>query len=142
MTNWNRILQLAESTRSPNAVALLELRARVEALEAGATCPHIVTSDEGTSYCGLAEAIANMQQQDEDADRAMELASAANSKSTCKKRQIRNSLVERVAVSIADDCDVDVWHDIACAAIKAIVAELRDHGSPTVADWLEQEAKR
>ena len=28
---------------------------RIEALEAGATCPHIVTSDEGTSYCGLAE---------------------------------------------------------------------------------------
>ena len=25
------------------------------ALEAGATCPHIVSSDEGTSYCGLAE---------------------------------------------------------------------------------------
>jgi hypothetical protein len=28
---------------------------RIEALEAGATCPHIVSSDEGTSYCGLAE---------------------------------------------------------------------------------------
>ena len=34
---------------------ILELRARVEALEAGATCPHIVSSDEGTSYCALAE---------------------------------------------------------------------------------------
>ena len=34
---------------------ILELRARVEALEAGATCPHIATSDEGTSYCRLAE---------------------------------------------------------------------------------------
>lgn len=28
---------------------------RIMALEAGATCPHIVSSDEGTSYCGLAE---------------------------------------------------------------------------------------
>jgi len=28
---------------------------RIEALEVSATCPHIVSSDEGTSYCGLAE---------------------------------------------------------------------------------------
>ena len=34
---------------------IIELRDRIAALEAGATCPHIVTSDEGTSYCGLAE---------------------------------------------------------------------------------------
>ena len=40
---------------------LIELRARIEALEAGATCPHIMTSDEGTSYCGLAEQVAAME---------------------------------------------------------------------------------
>ena len=57
MTDWTRIEELAASDRSPNAVALLELRARVERLEAGATCPHVVTSDEGTSYCGLAESV-------------------------------------------------------------------------------------
>ena len=34
---------------------ILELRARIEALESGATCPHVATSDEGTSYCRLAE---------------------------------------------------------------------------------------
>jgi len=34
---------------------VVELRDRLAALEAGATCPHILTSDEGTSYCGLAE---------------------------------------------------------------------------------------
>jgi hypothetical protein len=34
---------------------ILELRARVEALEAFASCPHIRSSDEGTSYCALAE---------------------------------------------------------------------------------------
>ena len=27
---------------------------RIERLETGATCPHIVSSDEGTSYCDLA----------------------------------------------------------------------------------------
>ena len=40
---------------------ILELRARVEALEAGATCPHIRSSDEGTSYCALAEQTAAAQ---------------------------------------------------------------------------------
>ena len=29
---------------------------RIERLETGATCPHIVSSDEGTSYCDLARA--------------------------------------------------------------------------------------
>ena len=38
------------------AACILELRARVEALEGNATCPHVVTSDEGTSHCRLAEA--------------------------------------------------------------------------------------
>jgi hypothetical protein len=31
---------------------------RIEALGAGATCPHIRSSDEGTGYCGLAEQMA------------------------------------------------------------------------------------
>ena len=31
-----------------------ELRARVAALETGATCPHIISSHGGTSYCDLA----------------------------------------------------------------------------------------
>jgi hypothetical protein len=44
----------AESAFSLDS-CLLELRDRIAALEAGATCPHIITSDEGTSYCGLAE---------------------------------------------------------------------------------------
>lgn len=35
--------------------SILELRSRLEALEASATCPHVVSSDEGTSYCALAE---------------------------------------------------------------------------------------
>lgn len=34
---------------------ILELRDRIAALEATATCPHFISSDEGTSYCGLAE---------------------------------------------------------------------------------------
>jgi hypothetical protein len=34
---------------------------RVEALEDGATCPHVRSSDEGTSYCSLAESVAAQQ---------------------------------------------------------------------------------
>ena len=34
---------------------------RIERLEADATCPHIVSSDEGTSYCALAEQTAAAQ---------------------------------------------------------------------------------
>ena len=48
---WDEAGSFASDTRA----CLLELRTRVEALEAGATCPHVVTSDEGTSYCRLAE---------------------------------------------------------------------------------------
>ena len=34
---------------------------RIERLETGATCPHIVSTDEGTSYCDLAEQTAVAQ---------------------------------------------------------------------------------
>jgi len=37
---------------------ILELRSRIEKLEASTACPYIVTSDEGTSYCRLAERVA------------------------------------------------------------------------------------
>ena len=50
---WNDLGAFASDTRA----CVLELRARVEALEAGATCPHVRTSDEGTSYCALAEQV-------------------------------------------------------------------------------------
>ena len=43
------------------ARCILELRARIEALECGATCPHIRSSDESTSYCALAEQTAAAQ---------------------------------------------------------------------------------
>jgi hypothetical protein len=44
-----------ESLSAANLSFNSEIEARIEALEAGATCPHIVSSDEGTSYCRLAE---------------------------------------------------------------------------------------
>ena len=104
---------------------LIELRARVEALEAGATCPHIITSDEGTSYCGLAEQVA-----------AKESAAPAAS-----------SLVERVAIALAEsDHPHQLWHDDARGAIREVAAWLRDRYQwawvAQMAQTLEQEADR
>jgi len=55
---WLVLERQAETLGCASSRALLELRARVEALEAGATCPHVRSSDEGTSYCALAESVA------------------------------------------------------------------------------------
>jgi hypothetical protein len=89
---------------------ILELRSRLEALEAGATCPHVVTSDEGTSYCGLAEQTANSQPSPND-------------------RQIRSSLVERVGRAISLDAwdDAGNWTAEARAAIRAVAEWLREN---------------
>lgn len=55
---WREIEDAAK-LGSTNCAAISELRARVEALEAsvkgGKPCPYIRSSDEGTSYCALAE---------------------------------------------------------------------------------------
>ena len=103
---------------------LLELRARVEALEAGATCPHIITGDEGSSYCALAEKVA-----------AMESPAPAT-----------RSLVERVAIALAEsDHPHQLWYDDARAAIREVATWLLDRGGypwAWVAQTLEQQANR
>ncbi len=71
--SWDEVRQLGRHN-SYTADCLLELRARVELLEQAqqpATCPHIVSSDEGTSYCGLGQQQA--EQQAEAADPGTEL---------------------------------------------------------------------
>ena len=94
---------------------LIELRARVEALEAGATCPHIITGDEGTSYCGLAEQVAAME-------------SAAPP---------AGSLVERVMIAGGMGLP-----ESARAAIRAVAAWLRTGRMLHAAELLEQESNR
>lgn len=122
---WQRI----EQTTGPMtdlATALLELRDRLAALEAVATCPHIVTSDEGASYCGLAE-------------------QGANSQPTPNDRQIRSSaptdgLMERVQRAIGH-----TYPDDACAGILACADWLSRQGvgaGTTAARWLREEVKR
>ena len=106
---------------------ILELRSRLEALEAGATCPHIVSSDEGTSYCGLAEQMAAASSPDHVRD-ATEMVSAG-------------SLVERVGRAIS----LDAWDGTAeaRAAIREVAAWMRENECDyNAVRWLEQEAER
>ena len=115
------------------ASCLLDLRARVEALEAvqTAACPHVVSSDEGTSYCRLAE-----QSQDK-LDRLIEM----------DRMVTASSLVERVAMAIHPDrcADPNLYLHEARAAIREVAAWLRDRGGypwAWVAQILEKEADR
>jgi hypothetical protein len=98
---------------------------RIRALEAGATCPHIRSSDEGTSYCGLAEQQAAASAPPEPAP--------------------VGSLVERVTAAIAN-ADTDAvepdWTPEARAAILAVAEWLKDKGHEELSDWLCCEAER
>jgi hypothetical protein len=92
---------------------------RIEALEArAATCPHIITSDEGTSYCALAEQTA---------------------------KPSSNSLVKRVAAILVNGqaCDHDEART-ARTAIREVAAWMREQqdGDLIAATMLEQEAGR
>jgi hypothetical protein len=99
---------------------------RIKALEAGATCPHVRSSDEGTSYCGLAE-----QQADASAP---------------PKSAPAGSLVERVGRAISLDAwdDAGNWTAEARAAIRAVAEWLRENecGELIAPRLLEQEVGR
>jgi hypothetical protein len=100
------------------ARCILELRARIEALECGATCPHVVTGDEGTSYCGLAEQQA----------------------ATPPEPAPAGSLVE--AVVEAMKCAEASWSGEARAAILAVAEWLDTKGQHGCSLWLREEVER
>jgi hypothetical protein len=108
---------------------ILELRDRVTALEAGQTCPHIVSSDEGTSYCALAE--------------------QTHSKSTPNDRQIRSSapadsLLERVARALYEAPSThEGWRSAARAAIHEVARWMDENAcDPDDTRLLREEANR
>jgi hypothetical protein len=76
-------------------------------------CEYIVTSDEGTSYCSLAEQAA---------------------KPTPNDRQIRSSLIKRVHSCIVGE--PPVGHMQARAAIREVNTWLRERAGGTRASWL------
>ena len=122
--HWATVERYAQQVSSTDD-CLLELRSRVEALEAGTSCPHVVSSDEGTSYCRLAE-----QPVAED--------SSAHTAS---------SLVEKVALKIAHKgcfLSTEVYDD-ARAAIREVAAWLKGRNvgaGRSTARWLLEEVDR
>ena len=89
---------------------------------AQARCPHIRSSDEGSSYCALAEQTAA-------AHPTPPVAPAGG-------------LVERVAAAMHPDSfsPEESWGTEARAAIREVAAWLEEHNSPLTADWLREEA--
>lgn len=102
------------------------------AAEPATACPHIVTGDEGTSYCALAE-------------------QTTNTKPTPNFFQIGSSLVERVAQTLAlmtgGDAHLQQWEEEARAVIHLIADEVENRGYKGLdldpgetTDWLRREA--
>jgi hypothetical protein len=125
---WRLVEQYADSDCSPES-CIIELRERIASLEAGATCPHIISSDEGTSYCGLAEQIANSNY----------LESPDSSPAPA------GGLVEMMATTLAA-CDTgddpSDWRPEARAAILSTADYLEDRNDHTGARWLREEVER
>lgn len=100
--------------------SILELRSRLEALEAGATCPHVVTGAEGTSYCALAE----------------QQAAAPSGPAPAE------SLVEVVRQAILRHGDGLTYSDEARAAIRTVAEWINNRGQHMAATILLKEVKR
>jgi hypothetical protein len=136
---WQELQHYLSAIRNPSiASCILELHDRIAALEAGQTCPHIVSSDEGTGYCALAEQTANQFRG------VTEMAESSTP---------TNSLVERVAIALDSSCPQDefVIKDV-CTMIREVAAAARakdrdGQDRPVMswwgfARWLEQEAEQ
>lgn len=91
---------------------LLELRSRLEAQEAGTTCPHIVTSDEGATCPHIV---------------------ISDEGTAPPKSASVGSLVERVAIACAKPCN-ETWDDQARAAILEVAVWLAEQ-SGTAKAW-------
>lgn len=124
------------------ASCLIELRARVEALEAANTARTL-------EILRLTNAVAN-QVPDRTKLFVDVMADGDDYEPFPNDRQIRNSLVKRVALAISGieyglerDEEAVNWASEARAAIREVAAWLRGHGHSAAADVLEvMEAKR
>jgi hypothetical protein len=118
---------------------------RIERLEADATCPHIISSDEGTSYCDLALQTAAAQLDpidEEENDRRFRATLAAIENATPEQIRAaaglpeRSSLVERVAGAIHPNrcADPNLYLHEARAAIREVAAYMQENYADT--DWV------
>jgi hypothetical protein len=131
--DWARVQELAESGRSPNAVCLLELRARLEALEANTTnwrCDHLRLANTCASMApDRTKFFADLMPDREQAD----LNKYPSSTHQVKRS---SSLIERVATAIS--CTPDGSKAEAHAAIAAVIDLLREDDFIHVIHHLQQ----
>jgi len=143
---------------------ILELRARIETLEAAAHKHTVETSANILALAGRVESLEAAERQastvheiskplkltPEQAQQVRDLL-APNSKPTPNPSQIRSSLVERVALAISRCEDSSAWDDEAVnwapearAAIREVAAWMREQhdGDLVAAAMLEQETRR
>lgn len=142
---WESIERYADDNTYD--ACFLELRARIEALEASAACPHVRSSDEGTSYCALAEAVAAQQSPVFTADEVAPIRApiTRDRDQTSAAAQPADSLLDRVAKAIYDapNNHDGCWRSEARAALREVAAWLRSELiSRNVADLLDNEANR
>lgn len=118
---------------------------RIARLEADATCPHIISSHGGTSYCDLALQTAAAQLDpidEEENDRRFMAALAAIENATPEQIRAaaglpeRRSLVERVAGAIHPNrcADPNLYLHEARAAIREVAAYMQENYADT--DWV------
>ena len=142
---WASIEQLASTCIYD--LVILELRARVEALEATqhahVDLSHLSDAEREAAMNELFAASAEVRPapfDEAENDRRFEQAKAIINQPAPAPA---SSLVERVADAIADaGWDTDSYDPEARAAIRAVAAWLRDRGFTWVAQTLEKEANR
>jgi hypothetical protein len=151
---WNQVQRCADVVGSSDCSAILELRARIEILEAAAN-KHIVETN--SNIVALASRVEALEAVKRPASKVYEISEplkltpeqaqqvrdllAPNSKPIPNSSQIRSSLVERVQGAIHD---VEFPHgdDEARAAIREVAAWLDENTGGDAAWMLTQEAKR
>jgi hypothetical protein len=102
-------------------------------LEAGATCPHVRSSDEGTSYCALAEAVAAPQPPLFTAEEVVPVAvSDALIKAECALSDIAEGEPE------CNDGDPSQWAEQRCAETLAIIRPVMKLHKIRTSEWPPQ----
>ena len=129
-------MERSQVLNSTFMACLLELRARVEQLEAN-------TTQWRTDHLRLANTCASLAPDRPKFFNAL-LPVDDNSQPTPNQVPIRSSLVTRVARAIGRDDEPINWEPEARAAIREVAAWVREHyGGPTASSTvLEQEAER
>jgi len=164
--HWNQVQKCADVVGSSDCSAILELRARVEALEAAAH-KHIVETN--SNIVALFTRVESLEAAERQASKVYEISKPLkltakqqeelnallrpNSKPSPNSSQIRSSLVDRVALAISGieyglerDEEAVNWASEARAAIREVAVWMTSNPDvyfpPALVFALEQEADR